>query len=339
MAMAKVSILIPIFNVEKYLVECLDSVISQTLKDIEIICINDGSTDSSLSIIKKYAAKDPRIVVIDKKNSGYGDSMNQGLKKASGEYIGIVESDDWAEPDMFEKLYKLAKKHDVEVVKSNFFEYLSNANSNKKFNLFLPREVDKVLDPVSSNSDIFLQMPAIWSGIYRRDFLNKNDIKFLPTPGASFQDTGFNFKVWASAKKVYFTDQAYLHYRIDNESSSVKSLAKVYNVNQEYASIKDFLKKKKLLKKLGPVMEYAKFGACYWNLKRLPRKLAREYITTMSQEFRQARQDGLLDLSIFEPFKANILTIIMDKPKMYFVAKRGYGLIKVARKVKHMVRR
>ena len=102
----KVSILVPICNVERYLRECLNSLVNQTLREIEIICINDGSTDSSLSIIREYERRDERIVVIDKPNSGYGDSMNKGIELARGEYIGIVESDDFASLNMFETLYK-----------------------------------------------------------------------------------------------------------------------------------------------------------------------------------------------------------------------------------------
>ena len=120
----KVSILVPIFNVEKYLRQCLDSIVNQTLKDIEIICINDGSTDSSPAIIDEFAKNDPRIVILTKTNSGYGDSMNQGLKKATGEYIGIVESDDWVDIDMFENLYDIAVKNNVAVNIGQFIRKL-----------------------------------------------------------------------------------------------------------------------------------------------------------------------------------------------------------------------
>ena len=101
--MPKVSIIIPTYNVENYLRECMDSVTRQTLKDIEIICINDGSTDGSLEILKEYADKDPRIVLVDKENEGYGVGMNIGLDKASGEYIGIVEPDDFVPLNMYDK--------------------------------------------------------------------------------------------------------------------------------------------------------------------------------------------------------------------------------------------
>ena len=123
--MAKVSVVVPIYNVEQYLRQCLDSVVNQTLKDIEIICVNDGSKDSSLDIIMEYVNKDTRVKVIDKPNSGYGHSMNCGFDMVTGEYIGIVESDDYAELDMFEKLYNCAKENDLDVCKSGFFYYFS----------------------------------------------------------------------------------------------------------------------------------------------------------------------------------------------------------------------
>ena len=108
--MAKVSIIIPTYNVEMYLVECMESVVNQTLKDIEIICINDGSTDGSLEILKSYAQKDDRIVLVDKENGGYGIGMNIGLDKATGEYIGIVEPDDFIPLNMYSDLYEKAVK-------------------------------------------------------------------------------------------------------------------------------------------------------------------------------------------------------------------------------------
>ena len=116
-----VSVLTPVYNVERYLPECLDSLRAQTLRNIEFICINDGSTDGSLEILKRYAELDDRFVIIDKPNSGYGASMNRGLDAARGEYIGIVESDDVASPDMFKKLYRFASCHRCDLVKSNYF--------------------------------------------------------------------------------------------------------------------------------------------------------------------------------------------------------------------------
>ena len=114
--MLKVSVIVPICNVEKYLEQCLMSLSAQTLQEMEIICINDGSKDGSSAIAHKFAAKDTRFRVIDKENSGYGKTMNLGLSLAQGEYVGIVESDDFIEPKMFSYLYELADKHRADVV-------------------------------------------------------------------------------------------------------------------------------------------------------------------------------------------------------------------------------
>lgn len=161
----KLSILVPIYNVEKYLSQCLESITAQTLQDIEIICINDGSMDGSLDIIKDFAKNDNRIVIIDKPNSGYGDSMNQGLEKATGEYIGIVESDDWIELDAFERLYQIARKNKADVVKANYYKVRNNVDVEKVAEI----PTREVMCPAEDRK-VFLFAPAIWSAIYRRDF-------------------------------------------------------------------------------------------------------------------------------------------------------------------------
>ena len=119
----KVSIIIPVYNVEQYLPKCLDSIINQTLKDIEIICINDGSTDNSLSILKEYASKDDRMIIIDKENKGQGIARNLGIKKAKGKYIGFVDPDDWVDIQMFEKMYNQAQKLNSEIVICDLVKY------------------------------------------------------------------------------------------------------------------------------------------------------------------------------------------------------------------------
>lgn len=115
----KVSVIVPVYNVEKYLEKCLETLISQTLKDIEIICINDGSKDSSLNILKKYALNDERIKIIDKHNEGLSAARNDGLNAATGEYIGYVDSDDWVDLNFYEKLYNAAKKYNAEAACAN----------------------------------------------------------------------------------------------------------------------------------------------------------------------------------------------------------------------------
>jgi glycosyltransferase involved in cell wall biosynthesis len=169
--MSKVSIIVPVYNVEQYLHQCLDSICGQTLDDIVIILVNDGSTDGSLAILNEYAKRDKRIIIIDKPNEGYGKSMNRGLDAASGEYIGIVEPDDWIEPDMYATLYSIAKTHEVDVVKCRFWEYGAESLTDKRISHMPEMDTGHVINP-RKNPAIFAVIPSIWSSIYRRDFLN-----------------------------------------------------------------------------------------------------------------------------------------------------------------------
>ena len=198
----KVSLLVPICNVERYLRECLDSAVAQTLEDIEIICINDGSTDSSADIIREYMERDGRVKMIDKANSGYGDSMNRGLEMARGEYVGILESDDFMFENSLQKLVAKADAEHADVVKGDFYLYWSTPSERRElFGIIDEHMTDAAYRPVD-RPGIFYRKPSIWSAIYRREFLNDNQIRFLPTPGASYQDAGFNFKVWACAERA-----------------------------------------------------------------------------------------------------------------------------------------
>lgn len=125
----KVSVIMPMYNQEKYIAECLTSVIRQSLKDIEIIVVNDGSTDSSLKIVQKIKGDDPRVIIIDKKNSGYGHSLNVGVDAAKGEYIGIVETDDYILPEMYETLYRVAARKMLKSSKRIFVVFLPKRDS------------------------------------------------------------------------------------------------------------------------------------------------------------------------------------------------------------------
>lgn len=282
MLLPKVSILVPICNVEKYLAQCLDSLIKQTLRDIEIICINDGSTDNSLAIIKEFAAKDNRIVVIDKPNSGYGDSMNRGLSIAKGEYIGIVESDDFADCDMFEQLYSLTDHGSIDIVRSNYYEYWDDKGDANSFRAEI-RNYGKIVD-LLQEKEILMVPPAIWSSIYRKEFLQQNEIQFLPTPGASYQDTSFFIKSFFMAKTLLFTEKKYLHYRQDNASSSVHqcALAKVMFINTEFEEADQYLKRfPEKYSTIATFYNSKKLRAFFWNLYRVAEK--KEYLQVMQE--------------------------------------------------------
>ena len=163
------SLLIPIYNVQRYLRECLDSALAQTLKDIEIICINDGSTDNSPAIIREYMERDGRVKMIDKANSGYGDSMNHGLEMARGKYVGILESDDFMAPDALEKLVSAADSNNADFAKANFDLNWSKPEERRELmELFKAKDCGKPVHP-SDTVDAFSLKPSIWSAAYRRE--------------------------------------------------------------------------------------------------------------------------------------------------------------------------
>ena len=312
----KLSVLVPCYNVEKYLKRCLDSVLSQTLKDMEIICINDGSEDSTLDILKGYANKDSRVKIIDKPNSGYGDSMNKGLALASGEYIGIVESDDYIEPNMYEELYNNAKKFDAEVVKANFWLYWSNPERNELYEFFKTGECGYVINPQTyDNFSIFGRKPSIWSAIYKNDFLKTHKIGFLTTPGASFQDTSFTFKVYATCEKLVCLYKPFLHYRQDNENSSVNNAdKKAYFVCQEYEEIERYLGQRKD-NALYPVYGAMFYDACIWMYEKLGVKMRYVFLQHISPMFKSIiSKVGLQNINFGEDWwkKRDIVRIAHD---------------------------
>lgn len=317
----KVSVVIPIYNVEKYLRQCLDSVVNQTLKEIEIICVNDGSTDSSGDIIAEYMAKDSRVKVINKANSGYGHSMNMGFDMATGEYIGIVESDDYADSDMFESLYKTASENKLDVVKSGYYFYFSVPEErNEKQEIVSKALSNKTFCPTSyfkskmEMVEFFNIKPTIWSSIYRKDFIRENNIRFNETPGASYQDASFNFKVWSCAERVQLLQEAFLHYRQDNETSSVNSKGKVFCVCDEYAEMQRFLDEHPEKKgTLEYIKNRIKYDSYMWNYERLADKYKYIFIERAAAEFKNDMEQGKLDKQYFEWYKwENLFSIIED---------------------------
>lgn len=292
--MPKVSIIIPVYNVKKYLRQCLDSVVNQTLQDIEIICVDDGSTDGSEHIIDEYAAKDNRVNVIHKANAGYGHTMNRGLDEASGEYIGIIESDDFAEYTMFENLYNKAKELDTNMLKSDYFDYY---NFGEYYHKICPDIADakEILD-IREDISILKSNASIWSAIYRREFLLENNIRFNETPGASYQDTAFYVKCLLANGKIGYLREAFLHYRRDNTSSSVHSKNKVYCICDEYKEIDNYIKKYMNNDfKLLSIIHESKFSRYMWNLHRLGIEHKRKFLERMISEFQEANAEGLLD--------------------------------------------
>lgn len=217
----KVSVIVPIYNVEDYLEECLASVLSQTLEDIELICVNDGSTDGSLEIIRRYEAIDARIKVIDKSNAGYGSAMNAGLSLALGEYIGIVEPDDFIDSQMYKTMYEKAiESPQADIVKCAWKEVMPDGEVVVRN----PYQDLATSDYMTARSfpGILHWHPSTPMGIYRREFLLEHGIRYIEAPGAGWVDNPFFQQVFFYAKVVKLCPIPFYNYRVgDFEHSSV----------------------------------------------------------------------------------------------------------------------
>ena len=220
--MPKISVIVPIYGVEKYLKEAVDSLLNQTMNDLEIILLDDGGKDACPQIIDEYAQKDNRIIAIHKQNGGYGQTMNVGLDRATGEYIAILEPDDYIESKMYEDLYKIAKKFDSDIVKSCFYDNLQ-AKEEQRI-LKTKWDDDKIPQNRSfkiTECGLFLQYhPSIWSCIYKKEFLDKHNIKFIEAPGAGWTDNPFQVQTMCLAERINYTPNAYYYWRRLNKDES-----------------------------------------------------------------------------------------------------------------------
>lgn len=234
--MAKVSVIMPSFNVAPYIRECVESVIGQTLKDIEMICVDAGSTDGTREILEEYAGKDKRIRLLRSDMKSYGYQMNLGLREASGEYIGIVETDDFILPQMYEELYAYAKEKSADLVKADFDVFTDVGDGERLFLRFSLKKYSNIRYGAVFSSEDYVdgrQMVDvfIWNGIYKRTFLQEHRICFQETPGAAFQDCGFRYQVALYVERGFFVDASYYRYRRSNiNSSTYNNKCVLYNL-------------------------------------------------------------------------------------------------------------
>lgn len=218
-----ISVLVPIYNTAQYLHKCLYSILNQSYANLEVICINDGSTDHSLDIIKNFKASDDRIKIVNKPNSGYGASMNLGLTQACGHYIGIVESDDFIAPDMYEKLYSLSFNGTVDIVKGNFFDYYIGDPGHAT--IYVNREREKIESSVKPFTlaeipDFSFGHPSIWSAIYKNSMINTHSIRFKEVNGGGWVDNPFFHETIIHAKSIMWTREPLYYYLKSNPTSS-----------------------------------------------------------------------------------------------------------------------
>ena len=246
-----ISIIIPVYNVEKYLPKCLDSVINQTYQNLEIICINDSSPDNSLSILEEYAEKDKRIKIITKDNTGVSNARNSGLDIASGEYIMFIDADDWVSINICEAMYNIAKEKNIDVVMCDYIKEFSNVSKqnytfdknicfnkddvkHKLYRRMIGLYNDELAHPEKADN-----LCTIWAKLYKRSIIEDNDIRFYDIRKiGTYEDGLFNLDVFRCTNTVFYVAEGMYHYRKDNKDSITtkynKDIEKQHEVIHRY---------------------------------------------------------------------------------------------------------
>jgi glycosyltransferase involved in cell wall biosynthesis len=338
MALA-VSIVVPVFNAAPYLAECLGSLRRQSLRELEFLLVDDGSTDGSRGLLEEFAATDPRAQVIAKVNSGLGHTLNVGLDRARGEYVGIVEPDDYIAEGMFEALHAEAVRHRADIARADFVRFHDTGGRRCFRYCRIAKERSdlyrRVLDPAACPA-LFRSEVNTWCGIYRRDFLELDAIRHHETPGASYQDTGFFFQTLCRARRVYLIPRAVYRYRVDNPASSVKRSDNATAIRKEMCFLEEFIDSDRArLAVFEPALWYRKFVAFLYSYERASETQSLPLLKEFAAEFRSARDRGMLDRTLFSPTEWACLQEVMRTPERFhadYFAKVGDSPLQVPRR-------
>lgn len=354
--MAKVSVIVPIYGVEKYLRECLDSILNQSLSDLEIILIDDGSKDKCPEIIDEYAKKDNRIIAIHKENGGYGSAMNVGLEKTTGEYIGIVEPDDYIESKMYEDLYKIAKEFDSDIVKSCFYDNLQCKQETRikriEWKDFIPEDKSFTI----KEYPYFLYYhPSVWSCIYKRNFIERHNIRFVEAQGSGWTDNPFQVQTMCLAERINYTSNAYYYWRRINynESDDLKDYTIPFkrsdeihkwlhenNIDDENILVNLYKRELAYINIVLGIKNLTNKQDCYSRIKNMLQRIKLKTVLTNTQ-FKKAEKkqylqaiknlDMLRFKILFKQIRKNIIRIRISSKESYIllfgksIIRRNYG--------------
>lgn len=241
--MIKVSVVVPVYNVEAYLAKCLDSLVNQTLQQMEIIVVNDGATDNSQKIIDEYAAKYPQIKAYQKKNGGLSDARNFGMQYVTGEYVGFVDSDDYVDAEMYQVLYEKASETGADIVECNLHH------------TYPDYEDTEVGEKIQDRKEMIMNgRSVVWNKLYKKDWLVGTGVPF-PT-GMIYEDVNFFVKVVPFIRKYEYVDGAYVHYVQRSTSINNMSSKKTLDIIRVLSDITEFYKKNGFYEEYKDALEY-----------------------------------------------------------------------------------
>jgi len=276
----KISVIIPVYNVAQYLRQCLDSVISQSYKNIEIILVNDGSTDNSLSICEEYLHKDSRILLLNKTNGGLSDARNFGLPKATGDYIWFVDSDDWIVSDAIEILVANLSKLKCEVLGFSFISYFEDTNQFSEITYSQSIGLTTGNDYIKQSEFFF---PSVWSHIYSSDFLEKQQLTFKVNQ--LHEDDYFNFGCFGRISTIAKIEDGLYYYR--RRENSITTLASKENLVKRMKSYIALLQLFETINDIDQAFLLKKGNAYKRNLYELLNQYVLLKTTTFSEKYSQ----------------------------------------------------
>ena len=293
----KVSVIIPVYQVERYLAESLQSVQNQSLREIEILFVDDGSSDGCVDMLDEAAAGDSRIHVFHNENHGYGYSVNYGFRHARGEYLAIFEPDDVMPLHALEQLYTLAVRHGVDLVKGDYCELRIGPAGER---LLVPARLHpneslygRVFNALERPEALVSQI-CVWGSLFRRDLIERYKIRLSETPGASFQDVSLFFPLLLRSRTTFYTHQITYLYRNDNPAASTKSRGKLYFAEQEYIRALDYLKGVSDDERLRAALWCARWRGALGTLSRVDPALYHEFLDYLRPLIEAAFQDKCL---------------------------------------------
>ena len=239
----KVSVIMPSLNMEKYIGEAVESVLAQTLQDIEIISVDAGSTDGTVEILREYAKKDKRIKLISCDEKSYGKQVNMALMAAEGKYVAIVDTDDFLDCNMYKELYEIAELNNLDFIKADYDDVyeLSNGEYLHTYVSIIPEKYKnflygKVLS-VKEYPDMHVWLCYMWSGMYSRQFLSDNNIWLNESKGAAYQDIGFYHQAVCRAERIMYVRKSFYRYRSARVGNSVTGKNGMRYLCQEYGRL------------------------------------------------------------------------------------------------------
>lgn len=286
----KVSVICPVYNGEPYVSTMMESLVHQTLKDIEIICVDDGSTDGSGEILDLYAERFPNVKVVHQECISQANAVNRGVRMATGEYIAECDADDFCNIQMYERLYKAATNplhtRNADVVRCGFFGVWDDGSIQP--NPVNVREDDCVVDPQTLPDNrlalVFGRMVTIPSGIYRREFILDNKL-FWREGGQNYEDTCVSFKVRATARDYRFVNECLYYYRRGNPNSGSATIKDEFAICEQYEEIERYCDEHDL-----PFMRYMDARRYYdymWSLSRTPQERRVDFMFKCMEDFRE----------------------------------------------------